>query len=465
MSNGKNLAIIGAGPGGYVAALKAALFKFNVTLIEKEEVGGTCLNVGCIPTKVLTSTAHFYSNLKQADKLGFDISEIKLNWGQVQKRKQSTVQRLVTGVKSLLKSRGVNLIYGTAQLVEDKKIEVKDKEGKTQTIDFDNLIIATGSIPIKLPIPGAELEGIIDSTGALSLSEVPKTMLVIGGGVIGCEFSSIYQSFGTEITIVEMLPQILPGEDEEIVSLLRRNLEKKGMKIYTNSKVSKITDELNNLKRVFISTPEGEIQTVVEKVLVCVGRKANLSNLNLEKLGITLDKGNIWVNEYLQTNFPNIYAIGDCIGNWQLAHVASMEGEIAVENILGEKIKMDYTAVPRCIFTNPEIGSVGLAEKEAQQKGFKIKVGKFPFMANGRALAENEYEGTVKIIAEEESGKILGAHILGNRATDLIAELTLAKRKGLTAQDIEETIHAHPTLPEAIRESALKLLGKPIHIS
>jgi dihydrolipoamide dehydrogenase len=464
MSNGKKLVIIGAGPGGYVAALKAALFKLNVTLIEKEEVGGTCLNVGCIPTKVLTSTAHFYTNLGQADKLGIKISGMQLDWPQVQKRKQATVQRLVIGVKSLLKARGVNLIYGTAQLVDENKIEMKDKERKTQTIDFDNLIIATGSVPIKLPLPGAELDGVIDSTEALSLSEVPRTMLVIGGGVIGCEFSSIYQAFGTEITIVEMLPQILPGEDEEIVGLLRRNLEKRGIKIYTNSKVSKIADEPNNLKKVFISTSEGEIQTVVEKVLVCVGRKANLSNLGLEKIGIILDKGNIWVNEYLQTNVPNIYAIGDCIGNWQLAHVASMEAEIAIENILGEKIKMDYDAVPRCIFTIPEIGSVGFSEKEAQYKGLKIKVGKFPFLANGRALAENDYEGTVKIIAEENSGKILGAHILGNRATDLIAELTLAKRNGLTAKDIENTIHAHPTLPEAIRESTLKLLGKPIHI-
>jgi dihydrolipoamide dehydrogenase len=304
----------------------------------------------------------------------------------------------------------------------------------------------------------------VDSTQALSFEEVPKTLLIVGGGYIGCEFASIYHSFGTEVTIVEMLPQILPGEDEEMVSLLRRKWEKEGVKIYTESKVAGIYSKDAETRKVKISTPKGELEILSEKVLISVGRKAYTSGLNLKEIGIQQVQDKIRVDEYMRTSLEGIYSAGDCIGGYLLAHVASMEAECAVENALGGNVKMDYTAVPRCIFTYPEIGGVGLTEKEALDKGFKIKIGRFPFVVNGRALAEDESEGMVKIIVEEKSDKILGCIIMGNRGTDLIAELTLGIKMGIKLKDLTETIHAHPTLAEAVRESALKTAGRPIHI-
>ncbi len=461
----KKMVIIGSGPAGYVGAIRASQLKANVTLIEKEEVGGVCLNVGCIPTKVLTSTAHLFLSMKRSDRWGLKTHGINLDFPQVMRRKQMVAQRLVTGVKSLLKANGVNSVKGTAKFLDEKVIEVKTNKDKTQKIEADKILIATGSVPIMLPVPGMELEGVVDSTGALSFSEVPKSMLIIGGGAIGCEFAYIYHSFGTQVTIVEMLSQILPGEDQEIVASLKTSLERAGMKIFTDSKVSKITSAKDGKKTITISSPKEEIKIETEKVLVSVGRKANTKDLGLDKFGIKMNRSNIMVDEYLKTNLPDIYAAGDCIGNYLLAHVASMEAELAVENALGTQKKMDYTAVPRCIFTHPEIGSVGLTEKEAKDQGIKIKTGKFPFIANGRAQAENEAEGMVKIVADANSGKILGAHILGPRATDLIAELTLAIKMGAKTEDLIDTIHAHPTLAEPVREAALKLEGRPVHIT
>jgi dihydrolipoamide dehydrogenase len=471
-SSGKNLVIIGGGPAGYVGAIRASQLGAKVTLIEKEEVGGTCLNVGCIPTKVLTSTAHLFLNMKRSDRWGLKTSGINLDFQQVMKRKQMVAQRLVTGVKSLLNANRVNLIEGTATFLDEKTIEVRtgpktqtSGKDKIQKIEAEKFLIATGSVPIMLPVPGMELEGVVDSTGALSFSEIPKSMLIIGGGAIGCEFAYIYHSFGAQITIVEMLSQILPGEDQEIAASLRTSLERSGIRIFTDSKVSKITPGREGKKIVSVSSLKEEIDIEVEKVLVSVGRKANTKDLGLEKLGIKMDRSNVKVDEYLRTNLPDVYAAGDCIGNWLLAHVASMEAELAVENALGGEKKMDYTAVPRCIFTHPEIGSVGLTEKQAAEQGIKIKTGKFPFLANGRAQAENEAEGMVKIIADANSNQILGGHILGPRATDLIAELTLAIKMGAKTEDVIDTIHAHPTLAEPIREAALKLEGRPIHIT
>jgi dihydrolipoamide dehydrogenase len=471
-SSGKNLVIIGGGPAGYVGAIRASQLRAKVTLIEKEEVGGTCLNVGCIPTKVLTSTAHLFLNMKRSDRWGLKTSGINLDFQQVMKRKQMVAQRLVTGVKSLLNANRVNLIEGTATFLDEKTIEVRtgpktqtSGKDKIQKIEAEKFLIATGSVPIMLPIPGMELEGVVDSTGALSFSQVPKSMLIIGGGAIGCEFAYIYHSFGAQVTIVEMLSQILPGEDQEIAASLRTSLERSGIRIFTDSKVSKITPGREGKKIVSVSSLKEEIDIEVEKILVSVGRKANTKDLGLEKLGIKMDRSNVKVDEYLRTNLPDVYAAGDCIGNWLLAHVASMEAELAVENALGGEKKMDYTAVPRCIFTHPEIGSVGLTEKQATEQGIKIKTGKFPFLANGRAQAENEAEGMVKIIADANSKRILGGHILGPRATDLIAELTLAIKMGAKTEDVIDTIHAHPTLSEPIREAVLKLEGRPIHIT
>ena len=459
----KNLAIIGGGPAGYVGAIRGAQLGANVFLFEKEEVGGTCLNVGCIPTKVLTSAAHTFSMFKRADQFGLKISDVSLDLPQLMRRKQATVRKLVTGVKYLLKSNGVNLIDGTAKFFDRNTIEIEKKDKTKEKIRADCILIATGSVPIKLPIPGIDSPGVIGSTEALTIEEIPEEFLIIGAGAIGCEFASIYHTFGSKVTIVEMLPQILPMEDEEIALDLKRLWEKASVKIYTGSKVTQITSGPDGKKIVSIATSEKEIEVKADKILVSVGRKANLNGLAVENIELGLEKGNIVVDEYLRTSIPNIYAAGDCIGGYLLAHVASMEAEAAVENALGKNIKMDYLSVPRCTFTYPEIASVGLTEKEAKDKGIKTKTGKFPFIANGRALAENEPEGLVKIISDE-SGKIIGAHIIGNRATDLIAELTLAIKMQARAEDIIETIHAHPTLPEAIREAVLKLEGRPIHI-
>jgi dihydrolipoamide dehydrogenase len=464
MNDGKNLIIIGGGPAGYVGAIRAAQLGANVTVVEKEEVGGTCLNVGCIPTKVLTSAAHTYSTLKTADRWGLKISGMELDFSQLMKRKQMVVNRLVTGVKSLLKARGVNQVKGTATFLDEKQIEVKTNDGAVQKLEAERFLIATGSIPILLPIPGIESEGVIDSTGALSLSAIPQSMLIIGGGAIGCEFAYIYRSFGAQITIVELLPQILPGEDEEVSVGLRNSLEKSGIKIFTSSKVMEIAPIKDGKSKVTISSSDGETTVEAEKILLSAGRRPNTKDMGLEKIGIKMDRGIILVDDHLRTNIPHIFAAGDCIGNWLLAHVASMEAEIAVENALGEDKKMDYHAVPACIFTHPEIGSVGLNEKQAKEKGMEVKTGKFPMMASGRAQAENEPDGFVKVVVEKNSGKIVGAQILGHRATDLIAELTLAIQMGAKTSDIIDTIHAHPTLSEPIREAVLKAEGRPIHI-
>jgi dihydrolipoamide dehydrogenase len=465
MSNqARSMIIIGGGPAGYVGAIRAAQLGADVTVVEKEELGGTCLNVGCIPTKVLTSAAHTYSTLKTASRWGLRTGGMELDWSLLMKRKQMAVTRLVTGVKSLLKARNVKVVRGTAAFLDEKTIQVKKEDGTSERLQADRFLVCPGSLPIRLPIPGIELEGVIDSTGALSLDSVPKSMLIIGGGVIGCEFAYIYNSFGTQITIVEMLSQIIPGEDEEVVGALRASMERSGMKIYTGSKVTRIDPGKDKTRTVTVSAKDQEIKVEAEKILLSVGRRPNTRDMGLEKLGIKMDRGTILVDDHLRTNFAHIYAAGDCIGNWLLAHVASMEAEVAVENALGHDKRMDYSAVPSCIYTHPEIGSVGLNERQAKEKGIEIKTGKFPMLACGRAQAELETEGFVKVVVEKNSERILGAQILGHRATDLIAELTLAIRMRAKTEDIIDTIHAHPTLSEPIREAVLKADGRPIHM-
>ncbi len=464
MSGRERLAIIGAGPAGYVGAIRGAQLGAEVTLIEKKEVGGTCLNVGCIPTKTLTSTAHLYNLMKKSSSWGIEAGFPSLNWEQVMQRKEQVVRRLVNGVKYLLKERKVNLITGSASFLDEKTLLINKKDGGIEKLQFDRILISTGSVPVALPVAETDLDGVADSTKALSFEEAPSSLLIVGGGYIGCEFASIYNSFGSQVTIVEMLPQILPGEDEEIVSTLRRKMKKDGIKIHTESRVNGIFRKDQKTKKVKILSPKGEIEILSEKVLTCIGRKAYTDGLNLKSIGVKQNNGKIEVDEYMMTNLEHIFSAGDCIGGYLLAHVASMEAECAVENALGDKLKMDYTAVPRCIFTYPEIGGVGLTEREALDKGFKIKIGRFSFIANGKALAEDETEGMVKIIAEDKTDKLLGAVIMGNRATDLIAELTLGIRAGMILKDLIETIHAHPTLAEAVRESAMKTAGRPLHI-
>ena len=463
-SNSEKIVIIGAGPAGYVGAIRAAQLGAEAILIEKEEVGGVCLNVGCIPTKVLTSAAHTFTQFKRSRQFGIESEAPTLDLPQLMRTKEQTVKRFVTGVKHLLKSSKVRTVLGIAKLIDKTAIEVTQTVGKKEKIDADKILICTGSVPVVPDIPGIESEKTMGSTEALNIASIPEKLLVIGAGAIGCEFASIYRAFGSEVILVEMLSQILPTEDEEISKNLRRLWERRGIQIHTDSKVTKIADWKNGKKKVTVSISEGEKEFEVDKILLSVGRRPYTSHLGIEEVGIKTEKGAILVDEYMRTNIDNIYAAGDCIGGRLYAHVASMEAEIAVENSLGENKKMDYTAVPECIFTHPEVGSVGLTEKQAKEKGINVKIGRFPFIASGRALCENEPDGMVKIIAEEKSGKIIGAHILGNRATDLITELTLGMKMGATVDDIIQTIHPHPTLSEPIREAALKLQNRPVHI-
>ncbi|HCL4436586.1 dihydrolipoyl dehydrogenase [Clostridium botulinum] len=458
------LVVIGGGPGGYVAAIRGAQLGAEVTLIEKEKLGGTCLNIGCIPTKVLLHSSELLNEIKEARTLGIEVNnEVKINWTQFQNRKNTVVNTLVSGVSSLLEHNKVKVINGTAAFEGKSSIKVTKDQGESENIQFDNVIISSGSVPFIPPIEGRELEGVIDSTGALSLDSIPKSMVIIGGGVIGIEFANIFNSLGCKVTVIEMLPYILPPVDREISEILKEKLKKDGIDIYNNCKVTKIENNNENLN-VSFEEDNDKLNIEAQKVLIAVGRRANISNLNLESTGVYIEKGCIWVNDNMETNIKGIYAIGDCTGKNMLAHVASDQGIIAVENIMGKNKKIDYKTVPACVYTKPELASVGLTEEQAKQKGVDYKVGKFPLIYNGKSLIMNDTEGFIKIIVDKKYEEILGVHILGPRATDLITEAALALRLEATLEEIITTVHAHPTIGEAMKEAALAVNKEAIHM-
>ncbi|MDP2945714.1 MAG: dihydrolipoyl dehydrogenase [Atribacterota bacterium] len=459
-----DVAIIGGGPGGYVAAIKAAHLGLKALLVEKDKLGGVCLNWGCIPTKALVSTAELLNNLQRAGEFGIQVKDYSFDFPAIMKRKDMITQRLSSGVGQLMKANQVRVVRGDGQIIEPGTVEVTDIAGEKEIIKTKNIIIATGSKVIRLPIPGIDSEGVITSDEALSLSELPSRMLIIGGGVVGIEFAGIFKALGVEVTVVEMLPRILLPIDEEIARRLTQLLKRKGIEILTDCKVREIKKNNQNLE-VLISTNNGEKKLETEKVLLAVGRVPDLGNIDAQGLGIELDKGAIKVDKKMRTNIPGIYAVGDVVGKIMLAHVASREGIVAVENISGKEVLMDYKVVPNCVFSMPEVASVGLTEEEARKENDNIKVSKFPFMANGKALGMGEAEGLVKIIADADTSELLGFHILGAHASDLIAEGTLALSMEATAFEIVNTIHAHPTLAEAIAEAAEGILGKPIHLA
>jgi dihydrolipoamide dehydrogenase len=456
-----DIAIIGGGPGGYVAAIYAGKKKAKVCLIERDELGGTCLNRGCIPTKALIHSASIVNEIKQAKRFGIITRDVQIDWNTIQKNKETIVKTLTKGVENLLKANGVKTYKGTAKLLDKNTIEITYQTGQKETITAQKIILATGSSPVIIPIPGYDLPGVITSDEALSLDALPESMLIIGGGVIGIELGYIYNTMGVDITIVEMLSQILPRQDEEIQKELRKILERQGIKIYTSSKVKAIEKTEDKLITTF-ETQEGVKQITTDRVLMAAGRKPNTEavkdlNLDIQKTGITVD-------EYLRTNIQNIYAIGDVTGKSMLAHVASHQGITATKNALGQNKKMDYKVIPGCIYTSPEVASVGLTEEEARQK-YKdnIKIGRFPFIASGKALTLGERQGFVKIISDSKYNEILGIHILGPNATELAAEAALAIKLECTAEELADTIHAHPTLSEAVMEASFDLLGEPIH--
>lgn len=463
------IVIIGGGPGGYVAAIRAAQLGAEVTLIENRHIGGTCLNVGCIPTKVLLNTMDLIDVLKNdAKEFGIIISEYDADWSKLQKRKNKIVKKLVGGINGLLKNNNITKIMGIGSFLNDHQIRVEsqnveDKPAEVKVLDFDFAIIATGSTPVIIPIPGVDLPGIITSEEALSLDSVPESMCIIGGGVIGCEFASIYNAFGCKVTIVEMLPDIVANMDGDIVKPLKDKLLKEGVEIFTSTKVDAIQKTTEGLS-VETSSKEGERSFPAEKVLLSIGRKPIIDTLNLDKIAIETERGAIKVNKNMRTNINNIYAIGDCNGGAMLAHVASAEGIVAVESMMGKKPNIDFKTIPYCVYTKPEIAGVGMTEAEAKANGYDVKIGLFPMYINGKAMIMGETTGVVKYIADASTGEILGLHMAGPRATDLIVEGGLAIRLEATVEELMAVIHAHPTVGEALQEAVHAVHGNAIHI-
>ncbi|MBU5312833.1 dihydrolipoyl dehydrogenase [Tissierella carlieri] len=458
------IVILGGGPGGYVCAIRAAQLGAEVILIEKDNVGGTCLNTGCIPTKALLHTTEIYNHLKEeASELGLILENLGLKWDVVQNRKEMVVQQLVDGVKVLLESNKVEVIQGEGKFISKNKIEVISSNKEKRLVSFDKAVIATGSKPARVPIPGLDLDGVLTSTEALSLDKIPKSICIIGGGVIGVEFANIYSNAGTKVTIVEMLPEIVANMDEEIVTCLKEQLIESGIDIYTSTRVREIKMESDGLN-VLMGNNEGEKSISAEKILLSIGRKPAIEGLGLEDLGIETEKGCIKVDKSMRTNIDNIYAIGDCTGGALLAHVASSHGIAVAENIMGNFEAIDYKTTPYCIYTKPELAGVGLTEKQATLKGYNVKTGKFPLYANGKSIINGMVNGLVKFVIDEDTDEILGLHIAGTNATELIGIGALAIRLESTIEEIITTIHAHPTIGESIHEAAESVYGKAIHL-
>ena len=460
--------VIGGGPGGYVAAIRAAQLGAKVTLIEKQYLGGTCLNVGCIPTKCLLHSAELVEDIKNQGKdIGVEVDGVKVNFQQVIAHKNDISKKLTGGVAGLLKMNKVKKIDGEATFVAPKKLSVKKADGTTEEMTADAIIVATGSVNSQPPIPGLkENPNCIDSTGALSLEKLPKTMVVIGGGVIGLELACAYAGFGTKITVVEAMDHMLPMLDGDLTKIGVAHMKKMGMEFNLECPVQSVEESPVGAKVVCKNKAGETVSFEAEKVLVAIGRKANTASLNLEAGKIDNDRGRIIVNDKMETNVPGVYAIGDCVlGHAQLAHTASAMGEVAAENIMGQEAHYDEKTNPTCVYIEPEAASVGLTEEQCKAQGLEYKVGKFPMSANGKALILNGGEGIVKIIAGKEFGEILGMHIIGPRATDLICEGALAIEGEMTLDEIIATIHSHPTVTETMREAALQAEKRAIHTS
>jgi len=460
-----DLIVIGSGPGGYVAAIRASQLGMKVAVVEKAELGGICLNWGCIPTKALLKSAEVLSTIKSAQQYGIQISgEIKTDFSAVIKRSRDVAQMMSKGIQFLFKKNNITLIEGTGKLTADKKVVVEKKDGSIEVLESSHIIIATGARAKQLPHIPIDGNKIISYREALTLQNQPKKMLVMGSGAIGVELAYFYQTLGTEVTLVEYLPRIIPLEDEEASKELERAFKKAGMKIYTGAEVKKVEIE-GNICKSFIQTTKGEEIVETDLVLSAVGVTANIENIGLEELGIRVEKGKILVDEFYRTNVDGIYAIGDVIPTPALAHVASHEGIVCVEKIAGKNPKpINYRRIPSAIYTSPEVASVGLTEKAAIEAGYEIKVGKFPFTASGKAKASGHIAGFVKLIFDAKYGQLLGATLVGEHVTEMIAELVVAMELETTGHELIRSIHPHPTLSEAIMEAAAQAYGEVIHL-
>ncbi len=460
-----DLIVIGSGPGGYVAAIRAAQLGMNVGVVEKENLGGICLNWGCIPTKSLLKSAQALEYARHADDYGVSISgEVKADFGAMVKRSRGVAEGMSKGIQFLFNKNKIEVLNGFGRLVDKNTVEVVDETGKRTNHSAKHIILATGARSRELPNLEQDGEKIIGYREAMTLSRQPKSMVVVGSGAIGSEFAYFYQTIGTEVTLVEYMPTLVPNEDEEVAKQLERSFKKMKMKVYTNASVESV-DTSGELCKVTVRTKKGEEIIEAEVVLSAVGITPNIENIGLEDLGIVVEKGKVKVNEFYQTNVDSVYAIGDIVAGPALAHVASAEGIVCVEKIAGLNPQpVDYSNIPGCTYTNPEISSVGMTEQKAKEAGYEIKVGKFPYSASGKASAAGQKDGFVKLVFDAKYGELLGAHMIGGNVTEMIAELVVAKKLEITGHELIKSIHPHPTMSEAIMEAAAAAYGEVIHL-
>ncbi|MCC6722253.1 MAG: dihydrolipoyl dehydrogenase [Bacteroidia bacterium] len=458
-----DLVIMGSGPGGYVAAIRASQLGLNTAIVEKAELGGICLNWGCIPTKALLKSAQVFEYINHAKEYGIEVSDAKVNFDEIIKRSRSVAGGMSKGVQFLMKKNKITIINGFGKIVSKGKVEV-DNNGTKQNIEAKNIIIATGARSRELP--NIKIDGIkvIGYRQAMTLDNMPKSMIIIGSGAIGSEFAYFYNAMGTKVTLVEFLPEILPLEDTEVSKSMEKIFKSKGMEILTSSSVESVDTSENNCI-VNIKTQKGIETRECEIVLSAAGIQANIENIGLEEMDVKTEKGKILVDKFYKTNIDGIYAIGDVVPGQALAHVASAEGIICVEKIAGHNPEpLDYGNIPACTYTMPEVASVGLTEKQAIEKGYEIKVGKFPFTASGKASAAGAKEGFVKVIFDAKYGELLGCHLVGANVTEMIAEAVVARKLETTGYEILKSVHPHPTMSEAIMEATAAAYGEVIHL-
>ena len=459
-----DIIVLGSGPGGYVTAIRASQLGFKVAVVEKESLGGICLNWGCIPTKALLKSAQVFDYLKHASDYGLTVKEFDKDFNAVVKRSRDVAEGMSKGVQFLMKKNKIDVIDGFGKVKPGKKVDVTDKDGKVTEYSAENIIIATGARSRELPNLPQDGKKVIGYRQAMTLPEQPQKMIVVGSGAIGVEFAHFYNAMGTDVTIVEFMPNVVPVEDEDISKQFERSMKKAGIKVMTNSSVERIETSGDGVKA-FVKTAKGEEVLEADILLSAVGIKTNIENIGLEETGIATDRDKILVNDFYQTNVPGYYAIGDVTPGQALAHVASAEGILCVEKIAGLHVEpLDYGNIPGCTYATPEIASVGLTEKAAKEKGYEIKVGKFPFSASGKAKAAGTPDGFVKVIFDAKYGEWLGCHMIGAGVTDMIAEAVVARKLETTGHEILKAVHPHPTMSEAVMEAVADAYGEVIHL-